>query len=808
MSFPRNLVPVLAIVVLLCLLAALLPAAVVAAPGGKSREYIVTLQVAGSGRSIEPSSRTNRARIRQRAKRADEATTRIKREHGVKPRQRFGHAFTGFSAAMTADQAAAVAADPQVVDVRPARTFELAAQQVQPGVKRVKAWTEGSAPGPDVNAWVAVVDTGIGPSGTNGWGERTGEPIPMTPVGAEELNIRGGVNCYDDPWTDVDETVAAPGAWADTHGHGTHVAGIIGARDNSVGTVGVAPGVKLWSVRVFGGDAGTESSIACGLDRIIERNSDGNAGNDIDVVNMSIQGPRLDLREDCGTVLADPRGDPIQKGICTLTDMGVTVVASAGNDGMNANRSSPGGFDRVVSVAAMTDTDGSGWGQGGRGCGAYRSERDDTFASYSNHGREIDIVAPGTCVVSTSSWDPTGGSVVRMTGTSMAAPHVTGAVARYVDAKGSPSSTWEMRNLLRASGRLDWKAKSDPVWSGVNDSDPPNRVLDVRALTGGDLLRAWIQHDTFKVGRGERTRTTRVDVQRGGGYAGTANLAVTGLDAAVGSAAFTDASLNGTGRANLGANVTLKLAKAGNDGVHELGVRVNGAGVEAHSRKLTLTIDRTGPAVSPLATRVRGGNAAVTEQGAAQAYLEWDVDDALSNVAWARLQRKINGGAWRNAGTGGNTKSKVFLKPGQRNKFRVKARDSLGNVSYGPTLWTRMSVRDSSSTQWLQPARGGWKVKQVGKAFGGSILVAKDTTDSMRTTFRGKAIALMASIGPGRGQLRVRVDGGDWQDIDLRAPKAGHRKVVWSRRVEEGSHTLEVQGEAGQATLDALLIVR
>ena len=70
------------------------------------------------------------------------------------------------------------------------------------------------------------------------------------------------------------------------------MAGTIGARDNSVGTIGVAPGAKLWSVRVFEGSTGTEASIVCGLDWAVGTHS--NATPDIDVINMSIEGPRLD----------------------------------------------------------------------------------------------------------------------------------------------------------------------------------------------------------------------------------------------------------------------------------------------------------------------------------------------------------------------------------------------------------------------------------------------------------------------------------------------------------------------------------
>ncbi len=114
----------------------------------------------------------------------------------------------------------------------------------------------------------------------------------------------------------------------------------------------------------------------------------------------------------------------------------------------------------------MTDVDGEGWGAGGVSpCAGEAGERDDTYARYSNYGRDIDIVAPGTCVESTR---PTvsGNDTARSSGTSMAAPHVTGAVARYLaDHPGTPPD--RMRRIVRAAGRMDWNPKSDPLWYGV-----------------------------------------------------------------------------------------------------------------------------------------------------------------------------------------------------------------------------------------------------------------------------------------------------------------------------------------------------
>jgi hypothetical protein len=117
-------------------------------------------------------------------------------------------------------------------------------------------------------------------------------------------------------------------------------------------------------------------------------------------------------------------------------------------------------------------------------------------------------------------------------------------------------------------------------------------------------------------------------------------------------------------------------------------------------------------------------------------------------------------------------------------------------------------VRDSGSPLWVRPAAGGWHTKKAKKALGGSLLMANKPADSLATTFRGTAFAVVAPVGPGRGKVRVRVDGGTWRVVNLKAAKAGHKRVVFSRRVNAGSHDLEIEGFTGQTAIDALLIIR
>jgi subtilisin len=98
-------------------------------------------------------------------------------------------------------------------------------------------------------------------------------------------------------------------------------------------------------------------------------------------------------------------------------------VASAGNSASDAGFMTPGGFPEVITVSALTDTDGAPGGLGGPAL-CYPGA-DDTFASYSDFGASVDIAAPGTCIEST--W--LDGQHAVATGTSAAAPLVTGAAA-------------------------------------------------------------------------------------------------------------------------------------------------------------------------------------------------------------------------------------------------------------------------------------------------------------------------------------------------------------------------------------------
>ncbi|MGD2246639.1 MAG: S8 family peptidase [Candidatus Aminicenantes bacterium] len=187
-------------------------------------------------------------------------------------------------------------------------------------------------------------------------------------------NIRGDTN-----------TIKAKKSGDDDNGHGTHVAGVVAAVDNSIGIIGVGPEIDLWAVKVLDKKGrGRLSDLIDGLDWCISQK--------IQIVNMSL-----------GTLEGNLT---FHEAIKKVHQSGVIQVAAAGNNGEDGGAVSfPAAYPETIAVSAVD---------------AYGN-----FASFSSYGEEIDLTAPGTDIRSTHK----DGFYTVMDGTSASAPHVAGTVA-------------------------------------------------------------------------------------------------------------------------------------------------------------------------------------------------------------------------------------------------------------------------------------------------------------------------------------------------------------------------------------------
>lgn len=306
------------------------------------------------------------------------------------------------------------------------------------------------------------------------------------------------VNNDNDPWDD--------------HGHGTHVSGTIGAQGgNGTGVAGVVWDVQIVALKFLGEDGSGDTSGAVKAIDYFTVASQKSAGANFVATNHSWGGGGY--------------SSALQGAIDRAAREDILFVAAAGNSGANTDTraSYPSnystlqsvGYEAVISVAALTSSGG--------------------LASFSNYGaKTVDLGAPGASIYSTTS----NGSYGTMSGTSMAAPHVTGAIALYAAENGtataaaireallgSVSATSSLAAKTVTGGRLDAEAMlrlgassdqpEEPVWTaiyGTTGNDNLAGTLDNDRISGVpqsgthlgrgtlDILRGREGNDIFIVG--------------------------------------------------------------------------------------------------------------------------------------------------------------------------------------------------------------------------------------------------------------------------------------------------------------------
>jgi subtilisin family serine protease len=329
----------------------------------------------------------------------------------------YQHALQGFSVSLPAAAINAIQHDPRVAYVEKNIEMRLFAQEIPTGVTRIFAnFPVLSIDGDDsmhVDVDVAILDTGIDHQ-------------------HPDLNVVGGANCLNTskggPPRSRSYFCDSSKDGDDDHYHGTHVAGTIGALDNDIGVVGVAPGARLWALKVLDSQgSGSLSGIIAAIDWVV-------AQGDIEVINMSLGGT--------GTSQA------MNDAISAAFNNGVFVVVAAGNSADDAINYTPANAPDAFTVSALADFDGTDGYQGLPTCDY---DIDDTLAYFSNFGATIDITAPGVCIFSTYPIER--GSYNTISGTSMASPHVAGAAALLASNNMPTSTIW---TTLVSNGNYNW----------------------------------------------------------------------------------------------------------------------------------------------------------------------------------------------------------------------------------------------------------------------------------------------------------------------------------------------------------------
>lgn len=277
----------------------------------------------------------------------------------------------------------------------PRRVLAQPPQEIDWGVERIQApqaWSVSQ--GNSVR--VAVIDTGID-------------------LNHPDLkdNVKGAVN------------VRSPDKGGDDdNGHGTEVAGVIAALNNSIGVVGVAPRASLYAVKALGfRGEGRISNIIEGIQWCMD--------NGIQVINMSL-GSSKDSRS-------------LKRAISAAYKAGIVMVAAAGNSGPGDSVDFPGAYPEVLAVSA--------------------TDRNDNLASFSSTGPQVALAAPGKDIRTTSL----NGSYKIVSGTSFSAPHVTGTVALML--ANAPDMVPEtVRSLLAATAEKLPGLSPEEEGSGLVDA--------------------------------------------------------------------------------------------------------------------------------------------------------------------------------------------------------------------------------------------------------------------------------------------------------------------------------------------------
>ena len=385
----------------------------------------------------------------------------------------YRHSIQGFAFAGSEQGAQALARNPRIAYVEQDQLAHASAISIPTGVSRVgldeakladiKSDSQISAEG-RVAANIAIVDTGI-------QRDHPDLNVDQTGVRFYTRTVKGKTQIVFDNTFD------------DDNGHGTHVSGTAAA-DGAI--MGVAPGALLTAVKVLGASgSGAFSIVIAGVDWVAGQPAR------FDVANMSLGGGF---------------SQAVNDAVKNATLKGIVFVVAAGNAATDVSQMSPASEPTAITVSAMADFDGQPGGldttdtytscKNSDGTGG-TIHHDEEVPCWSNFGAGVDICAPGVLIYSTWPTSLISSGYNTISGTSMAAPHVTGAAALYIAknrASRARAADWaaDVTAALKSSGwrvgdygYFNYYTREPSTVSTTGDKDSFREpLLDVSSLLG------------------------------------------------------------------------------------------------------------------------------------------------------------------------------------------------------------------------------------------------------------------------------------------------------------------------------------
>ena len=577
-----------------------------------------------------------------------------------------------------------------------------------------------------------------------------------------------------------DSTVYDGNSFAGYDSHGTHVSGTIGAvGGNGTGIAGINWQVTIVSAKFLGPNGGWVSDAIRALDYLTDLHT--RHGLDIVATNNSWGG---------GT--ADP---DLQAAIERAGDAGMLFVAAAGNSSADNDATAafpsnltctehadgtPRGYDCVIAVAAI--------------------DKYGALSYFSDYGATtVDLGAPGSAVLSTvpvntyASWD----------GTSMATPHVTGALAlcasigglRGGDLRaalmGSVAPTSSLAGKTVSGGRLD-------IGAMVDLCAPPTAPVSGGP---GDLTATVVGQISVRLEwtNGAQNETA-FDIQGAPDAGGTCGTFATLVQASANATSYE------VGGLTPGTDYCFRTRAINS---------YQGGSASDWSNTATATTNALSDTLAPSAASPSATLAAPQALGSlATVHLAWEPSADASGIASYDLQYSKAGGTWTTVGLGSPTATSADfgVTPGKSYAFRLRAHDGVGNVGAWATTSLRVNLLQEGAAAITYT--GTFKRSNVSGASGGHVRQTGVGGRVATLTFSGANVGFVSTLGPARGIVAVWLDGVLQTTLDLYAPMLKTKRVVWSTATGAGVHTLQIRvtgtrngaSTSSRADVDAFLL--